>query len=118
MSGSSVCQPEGSEFEFYLRSHFLFTTKSSTFWLTERRRVLAEMANTRGMSHSHEAGRHRADQPTAAWLCPFDVNLSLSRPRRARLVNWLWRSSWPCAASDRRWGECLGGFGGEAGFEL
>jgi hypothetical protein len=54
MSGSSVCQPEGSEFEFYLRSHFLFTTKLSTFWLTERRRVLAEMANTRGMSHSHQ----------------------------------------------------------------
>src|ERR1022692_4347602 len=39
MSESSVGQPEGSEFEFYLGSHSLFTTKLSTFWLTERRRV-------------------------------------------------------------------------------
>ena len=55
------------------------------------------MANTRGMSLSHEAGHHRADQPTAARLCPFDVNLSLSRPRRTRLVNWADRS---CATAS------------------
>ena len=47
------------------------------------------MANTRRMTFSHEAGRHRPDQPTVARLCPFEVNLSLSRLRRARLVNWL-----------------------------
>src|ERR1035441_6037616 len=47
------------------------------------------MANTRRMTFSHEAGRHRPDQPTVARLCPFEVNLSLSRLRRARFVNWV-----------------------------
>src|ERR1035438_7365894 len=41
MSGSSVCQPEGSEFEFYLRSQTNPTTNSLRFWLTERWHGLA-----------------------------------------------------------------------------
>src|ERR1035438_3375518 len=41
MSGSSVCQPEGSEFEFYLGSQTNPTTNSLRFWLTERWHGLA-----------------------------------------------------------------------------
>src|ERR1039457_99332 len=41
MSGSSVCQPEGSEFEFLLGSQTNPTTNSLRFWLTERWHGLA-----------------------------------------------------------------------------
>src|ERR1039457_4992232 len=41
MSESSVCQPEGSEFEFYLPSHSNFTSKLLRFWLTEHWHGLA-----------------------------------------------------------------------------
>src|ERR1039458_10427863 len=41
MSGSSVCQPEGSEFEFCLASQTNPTTNSLRFWLTERWHGLA-----------------------------------------------------------------------------
>src|ERR1039458_8141258 len=41
MSGSSVCQPEGSQFEFYLGSQTNPTTNSLRFWLTERWHGLA-----------------------------------------------------------------------------
>src|ERR1019366_3248134 len=41
MSESSVCQPEGSEFEFYLPSQTNPTTNSLVSWLTARRHGLA-----------------------------------------------------------------------------
>src|ERR1039457_4056190 len=41
MSGSSVCQPEGSEFEFHPGSQTNPTTNSLRFWLTERWHGLA-----------------------------------------------------------------------------
>jgi hypothetical protein len=57
------------------------------FWLTEQRHYEHEMANIRGKNLSQKGEHHWVDSPRAAPLRPFKVNLSVSPPTGALLVD-------------------------------
>src|ERR1039458_1273497 len=87
MSGSSVCQPEGSEFEFYLWSHFLPLRDPPHFRLTAHWRLphgngqyWGDLALLKRMAWAAESAK------SALW-CPAAASLSLSPSWPALLVN-------------------------------